>query len=104
MIEQVAGISYVAMLVSRLVGLTVLAAVPSADSSARAAIRALPRADAAVHHVDRLLRAVQLEQADGHRRALTRAADRGDRLVRVEAVRDALDVVIRRVNGARDVA
>src|SRR5262245_10551546 len=63
----------------------------------------LPAGYPAVHDVDDLPRAEALEQAGGDGRALPRGADRRDRAVGVELLRQLADVVVWDVDRARDV-
>src|SRR2546426_12347965 len=64
----------------------------------------LPGADSAVHHVQDLARAEALHEARRDGAALAGTADRRHRARRVDALRQPVDVVIRDVKRARDVA
>src|SRR5204862_3449061 len=60
--------------------------------------------DAAVDDVDDVVEAESLEQARRDRGARARVAHDSDRAALVDAVRDVVDVVVGRVDRARDVA
>src|SRR5215207_10228144 len=64
----------------------------------------LPARDAAVHHVDHLAGAEPLQETGGDRGPLSGRADHGHRLPGLETGRRLVDVVVGRVDRARDVA